>query len=136
MTTSIKSQTDSDSKPTTTTDIAIALVRLIQRQRFDLSTEKNMQYQMTQVLVANNIEFEREKSLSKRDIPDFLVAGGIVIECKLRGARRMDVYKQLCRYAEHEQVSVLILASNLTMGIQPELNNKPVFFASCSRGYL
>lgn len=117
-------------------ELAKTLVRLIQHQRLDLSTEKRMQAQLAGVLTDNNIEFEREKMLSKRDIPDFLVAGGIVIECKLRGARRMDVYKQLCRYADHDAVTVLILASNLTMGIQPELNGKPVYFAPCSRGYL
>jgi hypothetical protein len=115
------------------------LVRLIEQQQFDLSTEKRMQSQLSEVLLLNHYEFEREKILSDKDIPDFLVEKEIIIECKLRGARsprKMDVYKQLCRYAEHETVKALILASNLSMGIPPEINGKPVFAASCSKGWL
>jgi len=113
-----------------------SLVRLIQQQRLDLSTEKRMQAELAEVMQSNGILFEREKILSAKDIPDFLVSDGIVIECKVRGARKMDVYKQLCRYAEHSSVNALILASNLSMGIPTELNGKPVFVASCSKGWL
>lgn len=112
------------------------LVRLIQRHRFDLSNEKSMQAQLAEVLEANHIEFVREKPLSERDTPDFIVAGGIVIECKMRSARKMDVYRQLCRYAEHKEVAVLVLATNLSMGLPSEIGGKPAFFASLSRGWL
>ena len=117
-------------------DKTIDLVRLIQRQRLDLSDEKSLQAQLADVFSSNGIEFEREKVLSPRDIPDFMVSGGIVIECKLRGARKMDVYKQLCRYAEHASVRSLVLASNLSLGLPPEINGKPVFCASFSKGWL
>jgi len=115
---------------------AADLVRLIQRRRFDLSTEKRMQAQLAEALTDKFIPFVREKRLSDGDIPDFFVEGGIVIECKLRGARKMDVYKQLCRYAEHADVLVLILASNLAMGLPPDINGKPVYAAALSMGWL
>lgn len=116
--------------------IAIAVVRLLQRHRFDLSAEKKLQADVESALTATGIVFEREKVLSPRDIPDFLVAGGVVIECKMRGARKMDVWKQLCRYAEHDSVTALILAANFTMGLPAEIEGKPLFAASLSRGWL
>lgn len=114
----------------------VAIVRLIQRHRFDLSTEKHVQAQVAEMLTAEQIAFEREKRLSALDIPDFLVAEGIVIECKMRGARKMDIYKQLRRYATYTEVTALILVSNLAMGLPPEINGKPVYAASLSRGWI
>lgn len=112
------------------------LVALIQCHRFDLSSEKRLQAQIEEVLTANGIAFEREKHLSALDIPDFLVAGGIAVECKLRGARKMDIYRQLCRYAAHAEVTALILASNVAMGLPPDIQGKPLYAASTSRGWL
>lgn len=73
---------------------AVDLVRILQRHRFDLSTEKRLQAEVAKVLAGAGICFEREKHLSDSDIPDFVVEEGIVIECKMRGARKIDVYKQ------------------------------------------
>lgn len=115
---------------------AVALVRLIQRLRLDLSSEKQVQEQIEQALSAEGIVFEREKRLSPLDIPDFLIESGIVVECKMRRARKMDIYRQLRRYATYPEVRALILASNLVMGLPPELNGKPVFAASLSRGWI
>lgn len=112
------------------------LVALIQRHRFDLSDEKRLQAQIEEVLTANAITFEREKRLSALDIPDFLVAGGITIECKLRGARKIEIFRQLSRYAAHAEVSALILASNIAMGLPPDILGKPLYAASTSRGWL
>ena len=115
---------------------ASEIVRLIEAHRFDLSDEKRMQGQLAEVLSAHRMPFEREKRLSVRDIPDFLVDGGIAIECKMRSARKMDVYKQLCRYAEHADVRCLVLVSNLSMGLPPDINGKPIYSAKLSRGWM
>jgi hypothetical protein len=113
------------------------IVRILQRHRFDLSTEKRLQADIESVLAEAGIPFEREKRLSDADIPDFLITGGIVIECKIRNkARKMDVYKQLVRYAKHECVTSLVLAANLSMGLPAEINGKPVYAASLSRGWI
>lgn len=116
--------------------IAIQLVRLIQCYRLDLSTEKRLQADLADALERANITFEREKHLSDRDIPDFLVAGGVVIECKMHCARKIAIYRQLCRYAEHPAVRAIIMASNVSMGLPSSINGKPVFVASLSRGWL
>lgn len=113
------------------------VVRLLRRSRLDLSSEKHLQEGIDSLLKAAGVRFEREKRLSERDIPDFLVAGGIVIECKMRKkARKVVVYKQLCRYAEHDAVTALILATNMSIGIPPEIIGKPIYIASLSEGWL
>lgn len=116
--------------------IAVRLVRLIEGHRLDLSTEKRLQADLADALERAGIPFEREKHLSDRDIPDFLVDGGVAIECKMRGARKMNIYRQLYRYAEHPEVRAIIMASNVSMGLPPAINGKPVYSARLSRGWL
>jgi hypothetical protein len=116
---------------------AIEVVRLLQRCRFDLSSEKHLQAGIEQALIKSGIIFEREKRLSPQDIPDFLVEGGIAIECKMHNkARKIAIFKQLSRYAACQEVSSIILASNLSMGLPPEINSKPIYAASLSAGWL
>ena len=111
------------------------IASLIHGHRIDLSSEKRVQEAIEGILTTAGIVFEREKKLSVTDIPDFVVEN-IVIECKVRGARKMDVYRQLCRYAEHDSVHVLMLVSNISMGMPPEINGKPVYCVSLSRGWM
>lgn len=116
---------------------AIEIVQLLRRCRFDLSTEKHLQEGIEQAFNERGICFKREKPLSPKDIPDFMVGGGIAIECKIRNkARKMGIYQQLCRYAEYPEVTAIILASNLSMGLPSEINGKPVFAASLSLGWI
>ena len=116
---------------------AAAVVRLLERYQLDLSTEKHLQAGVEAAFIESGQVFEREKRLSARDIPDFLVEGGIVVECKLRGkSRKIDVYQQLLRYATHPDVSAIVLASNSVMGLPAEINGKPVYAASLSRGWI
>lgn len=117
--------------------VAVSLVLLLQRCRFDLSTEKHLQAGVEEALKDAGFEFEREKSLSARDVPDFLVAGGVVIECKMRNkSSKMEIFRQISRYAEHQDVTAIVLASNMAMGLPSELNGKPLYAASLSRGWL
>ncbi|MDE3022709.1 MAG: hypothetical protein KGI54_12765 [Pseudomonadota bacterium] len=112
------------------------LVGIIHGYPFSLSTEKNLQAEVEQVLTHEGIRFDREKYLSPQDIPDFFIEGGLVMECKMHGARKKNVYRQLCRYARYEEVNALILVSNLSMGLPPDLHTKPLYFASLSRGWM
>ncbi len=116
---------------------AIEIVRLLQRCRLDLSSEKHLQEGVEQAFAANGTVFEREKRLSAKDIPDFLVSGGVVVECKMRNkARKIAVYQQLCRYAAHQEVTAIVLATNASMALPPDIDGKPVYIASLSAGWL
>ncbi len=112
------------------------IVRLIQSGRFDLSSEKRLQADIETLLSARGIVFTREARISAEDIPDFLVDGCIAVECKMRSAKKMDVFRQLSRYAEQPGVKIIVLASNLSMTLPATLNEKPVFMASVSRGWM
>lgn len=115
----------------------IEIVRLLQRCRLDLSTEKHLQEGIERIFKDSGVMFEREKRLSPQDIPDFLVAGSVVVECKMRNkSRKIDIYQQLSRYAAYAEVTSIILASNVSMGLPSEINGTPVYAASLSAGWL
>lgn len=113
------------------------VIGLIQRGRFDLSSEKSLQEGIASVLSVAGVPFEREHRLAPGDIPDFFVEGGIVIECKMHGkSRKMEVFRQLSRYAAHADVTAIVLASNMSIGLPPDIAGKPLYSASISRGWL
>ena len=115
----------------------IELVRFLQRRRFDLSSEKHLQQEIAQALDLDGIAYERERRLSASDIPDFIIGDGIAVECKMRNkSSKMAIYNQLVRYARHDEVKSIVLASNVSMGLPPEINGKPLYAASLSVGWL
>ncbi|OBC11404.1 hypothetical protein A5784_34975 [Mycobacterium sp. 852013-50091_SCH5140682] len=74
---------------------------------------------------------ERERALSSRDRPDFMVnvhGLSVAIEVKVAGARNA-VLRQLGRYAEHDTVDAIVLASGrrvLAAAIPEIIHTKPV----------
>lgn len=64
---------------------------------------------IAEILTRNGIDFEREKRLGPRERLDFAV-GTTAIEVKVRTSRA-DLIRQLGRYAAHEEVEHIILAS-------------------------
>lgn len=61
----------------------------------------------------------------------------MVIECKMRNkSKKMDIFKQLTRYATYPEVTSIILASNVSMGLPPEIDGKPLYAASLSHGWI
>lgn len=111
------------------------LIGLIQNARIDLSTEKRAQADVEQVLTQGGIDFGREVPLTPTDIIDFMVED-VGIELKLKGARKKEVYRQLCRYARHPRVGRLILASNLSMGLPAQIEGKDVYFVRLGEAWL
>ncbi len=116
---------------------AEAIVRLVHTSRIDLANEKMAQEQIGDLLTAAGLAHRREVRLSARDIPDFLLDGtGLAVEVKIKGAIKRDTFRQLCRYAEHDQVQGLLLATGAAMGLPPEIGGKPAFYASLGRAWL
>jgi hypothetical protein len=111
------------------------IIDLIRGAKIDLSNEKRAQADMEQLLTRAGIPFDREVRLSESDIVDFMV-DGIGIELKLRGARKKDVYRQLCRYARHPRVVALLLASNLSMGLPAQIEGKDAYFVKLGEAWL
>jgi len=111
-----------------------AIFAALRQHRFSLHDEKAMQAEMFSVLVAAGFEAEREVVLSDADRIDILV-GTVGIECKIKGQRRA-IYHQVERYARHDRISALILATNVAMGMPPQLSGKPVLVLNLARAWL
>lgn len=112
------------------------VVEIISRARVDLSDEKRTQRDIAEVLDIAQIPYTREVKLTKKDIVDFMVSD-IALEIKLKtGASKMDVYRQLERYAESPQVAALVLVTNLSMGLPETINGKPTYFISLGKAWL
>lgn len=115
---------------------AADVVLRIEAVRFPLSDEKVLQLVMAEEF---NTWFgpqavEREVKLGNGDVVDFMV-GDIAVEVKIRGSRAA-IFRQVKRYCAHERVSVLVLATRVTMGLPPTVNGKPCFVASLGRAWL
>lgn len=106
----------------------------LRRQRFSTIQEKQTQADIEQFLISQGIHFEREKRLSEKDIPDFML-DGIVLEVKTRCSRKA-IYRQLERYAQHEEVQGLMLLTGTSMGLPPDINGKPAMVVSLGEGWL
>lgn len=111
------------------------VIKLVHGNKFSLTDEKETQVQLSKIFDDNKIPYAREYSLSKEDIVDFLVNDSIAIEVKIKGQKRA-IYRQLVRYATHEKVKNVILLTGVSMGLPSEIEGKPTYFGSLSRGWL
>ena len=114
------------------------LATKLQQQRFSTSQEKLTQMEVERFLASEGVIYEREKHLSDRDIPDFLIQtqfGSVVLEVKTRCPRKA-IYRQLERYAGHQVVNGLILLTGTSMGLPPKINGKPSIVVSLGAGWL
>lgn len=124
-----------DKTPTQIADKMHDIVTMLQRARLPLSEEKVTQASIEELLTFKGIEFNREFRLSDADIPDFFLADGICIEVKVRGQRK-SIYRQLARYAAHEQVKGIILATSVCMRLPENICGKLALTTSLSAGWL
>lgn len=117
---------------------AVAVRHALSRARFDLSSEKAVQAGIESVLVEafGHAAVEREIRLSPRDRIDLLLFGRVGLEVKVKGARKMGVWKQLNRYAEHDRIAELLLVTGLSMGLPAEIGGKPVYYLSLGRAWI
>lgn len=105
-------------------------------QRFEAVNEARLQEQIADLLTERGIGFAREVRLSAEDRIDFLV-GAVGIEVKTKGSRHA-VLRQLARYAAHERIQSLWLATTRwQLGDMPRsLGAKPLGVLPLYRGAL
>ena len=115
-----------------------AVVRVVARARLRLSTEAATQADLEEVLVAafGRAAVSREHRLAPGERPDFLIAGGTVIEVKSPRARAAAVLRQLERYAAYDEVEALILASARAVNVPARIGGKPGRFVNLGMGWL
>lgn len=109
-------------------DLVNTVTGLLENKRFRFTSEDDLQQGIEKVLAAGNIPFEREKVLSVRDRPDFLVDGRLAIEVKIKGTLAQAL-RQVGRYTEHPDIqSILLVGSpHWLRDVPPTINNKPIY---------
>lgn len=110
------------------------IMAILKRYRLPLSDEKRLQEEIEEKLEEHGVEFVREHRLSAADIPDFMV-GSLAIEVKIKGSK-LSIYKQVERYAQHEEVKSLLLITNVATGFPPTVNGKPAYVFNLARAWL
>lgn len=108
------------------------LTAILRRGRYQIGTESALHVSIAGELDAAGIAFEAEARLGPANRIDFLVAGGIGIEAKVRYPRRA-IYRQLQRYAESDQITALVLITATALGVPPSIAGKPIFYVSIGR---
>lgn len=102
--------------------------------RFDLQNEKILQAQISDLLARKGIEHTREVELIEGDIIDFMI-NEVGIEVKISGAAK-SIYRQCCRYCEHDAVQTFILVTNKAITLPHQINNKPTCVINLGRAWL
>lgn len=112
----------------------LSVRRILSTYRYSFEDELELQNGIAAALAANDIPFEREYRLDKKDRPDFYCPGsGIVIEVKIQFSRT-QVLRQLHRYTSHSEVrSVLLVTSRSCHGLPEYLNGKNIVVLNVGR---
>lgn len=106
--------------------------------RIRVSSERQAQDDIEEVLreAFGGAFVAREYRLDAGAIPDFLIDRRVVVEVKVKGANKRATYAQLLRYAGYDLVEEIVLATSLSMGLPPLIEDKPVFIASLGAAWL
>lgn len=112
---------------------AISVAEYLSSFTYNWTTERELQEHVAGVL-ERRFPTQREHALSRRDRPDFIVeiyGLTIAVEVKVAGAHNA-VLRQLGRYAEHDGIAAIVLASGkrtLLAGVPRLIHTKPIALA-------
>lgn len=93
---------------------------------YSFDNEEELQFGIEQVLIQNNIKFERELRLDSKSRIDFFI-DGIGIEVKIKGTFN-NLLRQVHRYVQYKEIKSLIIVTNRSKfnNIPTVINNKRV----------
>ena len=103
---------------------------LLRSFKFRFCSESDLQNGIEAALNRREVAFERERTLSVSDRPDFLIPcleGSIAIEVKTKGTFP-EALRQVARYAGHERVvGVVLIGSPIWVSRMPaEITGTPI----------
>jgi hypothetical protein len=101
-------------EPPSPEDGAEEVCRLLRLHRFQCSRELELQQAVAMVFTEAKLPFVREKHLSRKDRPDFVVYGSIAVELKIDGSLT-EIMRQVSRYAQQSEIRVVILVTTRAM---------------------
>lgn len=108
---------------------------VVRSSRLPLHDEKALQAALADRLNEAGIAHDRERHLSPVHVVDFLV-DGVAVECKLRGASKRAIYRQVRRYADSDEVRAVLLVTNTAMGLPAEIKGCPTYVVSLGEAWL
>ncbi len=111
------------------------LVLKLRRVRLPNATEQATQDACEEWLKKEGIPYEREVVIGEGERVDFLIAGEIGLEIKVKYPKR-QIYRQLERYSLTGRVTSLVLLTGTYLGLPAELNGVPVYMVSMGRAAL
>jgi hypothetical protein len=100
------------------------IAETLRRHRYLYNDEKQLQDHIERIFHEAGIEAEREYRLTARDIPDFFTRGHIAVEVKVQGSQAAHL-RQLKRYADHQDVSAVVLVTRRGGDMPDTLSGKP-----------
>lgn len=104
------------------------ILSTLSKVRITAAHESDAQEQIAAALRGAGIECEREVRLGERDRVDIL-AGRIAIEVKTKPVSGSTLWRQVQRYAGHDEVEAVVVASTLyrnVAGLPEELAGTPI----------
>lgn len=117
-------------------EYAADVARVLRGSYMRASNEAALQRSIELVLQRGRIAYQREKALGPGDRPDFLLRDGrIVLEAKARYNKKA-IYRQIVRYAEHDQVTAILLVTGTATGMPATIEGKPVIVIPLGLGAL
>lgn len=104
------------------------VIEALENKRFRFCSEGDLQKGIELALQQALLPYERERPLSERDRPDFMVGAGLAIEVKIKGTLAQAL-RQISRYTEHQRVvAVLLVGTPFWMrDVPPTINGKPIY---------
>ena len=110
------------------------ILYLLSGNRFDVSDEMRCHGQIKDLFDKLNIGYQHEVRLSQASRIDFMI-GKVGVEVKVKGVAR-SIFKQLQRYAQHDEVDCIILLTNKSMGLPALIEGKPAYYVNMGKAWL
>lgn len=103
--------------------------------QFSVTREKETQDQIYELIKNEFYNVEKEYKLGRGSVIDFIINGEIGIEVKVKGSKT-DILRQCKRYCSYDEIKCLVLITARSMGFPEEINGKPCYYISLTRGML
>lgn len=120
------------SAPSPAIEQVLASLRRLRVQNVGL--EYDLQAEIARRFVADGIPFAKEYVLAPRNRIDFLVPGGIGVECKKGKPNSVQLAAQVERYCAFDSVTTLIMVIERNIfDYSPVVHDKPVHYVALNK---
>lgn len=113
----------------------LELVEKLRTLRLNPNVEAETQFEIEEAFGFLGGEFHREYRLSPQDRPDFFFRG-TAIEVKVGKSSGSSIFRQIQRYALHDEVQEIILVTTKNQNFPDMVNGKKVYIVWIAESWL